>query len=240
VQVHGGYPGYPVKGEGRLLLGHPHHKQTDYGEEMKVEQLMAKVYDPRQLQAAWRRVKSNAGAAGVDQMSVEDFACRESELLTRIHDKLESGKYRFQPAMRVLIPKPGTTKKRKLGIPVVMDRIVGVSMKEVLEGIFDSEFTESNFGYRLGKSQHQAIHHLQSHVQEGKEWAVAVDLKAFFDEIPHNLIMKLICRKVADEGFLTLVARVLKAGVMIDGKLVKTTKGCHKVHRFRQSCPISS
>jgi RNA-directed DNA polymerase len=193
---------------------------------MKVEQLMAKVYDPRQLQAAWRRVKSNAGAAGVDQMSVEDFACRESELLTRIHDKLESGKYRFQPAMRVLIPKPGTTKKRKLGIPVVMDRVVGVSMKEVLEGIFDSEFTESNFGYRHGKSQHQAIHHLQSHVQEGKEWAVAVDLKAFFDEIPHNLIMKLIRRKVADEGFLTLVARVLKAGVMIDGKLVKTTKGC--------------
>ncbi len=226
MQVHEGHPGYPVKGERHSLLGHPQHKQIDYGEEMKVEQLMAKVYDPRRLYAAWRRVKSNAGAAGVDQMSVEDFAGRESELLKRIHDKLKSGKYRFQPARRVLIPKPGTTKTRKLGIPVVMDRIVGLSMHAVLEGIFDSEFTESNFGYRRHKSQHQAIHHLQSHVREGKEWAVAVDLKAFFDEIPHNLIMKLIRRKVADEGFLTLVARVLKAGVMIDGKLVKTTKGC--------------
>jgi len=100
MQVHEGHPGYPVKGECHSLLGHPQHKQIDYGEEMKVEQLMAKVYDPRRLQAAWRRVKSNAGAAGVDQMSVEDFACRESELLLRIHDKLESGKYRFQPATR--------------------------------------------------------------------------------------------------------------------------------------------
>jgi group II intron reverse transcriptase/maturase len=193
---------------------------------MKVEQLMAKVYDPRRLYAAWQRVKSNAGAAGIDQMTVEDFARRESELLTRIHDKLMSGRYRFQPARRVLIPKPGTSKTRKLGIPVVMDRIVGLSMHAVLEGIFDPEFTESNFGYRRRKSQHQAIRHLQSHVKAGKEWAVAVDLKAFFDEIPHNLILKLIHRKVADEGFITLVARVLKAGVMIDGKLVKTTKGC--------------
>ena len=94
-----------------------------------------------------------------------------------------------------------------------MDRIVGVSMHAVLEGIFDSGFTESKFGYRRDKSQHQAICHLQRHVTAGKEWAVAVDLKAFFDEIPHDLILKLIRRKVADEGFITLIARVLKAGV---------------------------
>jgi RNA-directed DNA polymerase len=139
--------------------------------EMKVEQLRAKVYDPRRLYAAWRRFKSHAGAAGIDRMSVADFADRESELLKRIHDKLKSGSYRFKPAKRVLIPKPGTTKMRKLGIPVVMDRIVGLSMHAVLEGIFDSAFTESNFGYRRRKSQHQAIQHLQSHVKAGKEWA---------------------------------------------------------------------
>lgn len=193
---------------------------------MKVEQVMAKVYEPGQLSAAWQRVKTNAGAAGIDQMSVEDFASREDELLRRIHDKLASGKYRFQPAKRVLIPKPGTNKTRKLGIPVVMDRIVGVSMQVVLEGIVDSKFTESNFGYRRGKSQHQAIHHLQSHVREGREWAVAVDLKAFFDEIPHDLILKLVRRQVADEGFITLIARALKAGVIIEGEFEKTTKGC--------------
>lgn len=190
---------------------------------MKVEQQMAKVYESRRLYGAWQRVKSNAGAAGIDQMSVKDFAEREEELLTRIHDKLSSGNYRFQPAKRVLIPKPGTSKTRKLGIPVVMDRIVGVSMHTVLEGIFDSGFTESNFGYRRDKSQHQAIRHLQSHVTVGKEWAVVVDLKAFFDEIPHDQILKLICCKVADEVFITLVARVLKAGV---GEYEKTIKGC--------------
>ena len=109
---------------------------------------------------------------------------------------------------------------------MVMDRIVGVSMHQVLEAIFDSDFTESNFGFRRGKSQHQAIRHLQSLVKEGREWAVAVDLKSFFDEIPHGLIVKLIRRKVADEPMVTLVARLLKAGVIVRGHFEKTTKGC--------------
>lgn len=112
------------------------------------------------------------------------------------------------------------------GIPVVMDRIVGTSMHSVLEEIFDAGFTDSNYGFRRGKSQHQAIRHVQSLVQEGKEWAVAVDLKALFDEIPHGLILKLIRRKIADEGFVTLLARLLTAGVVVDGVFEKTTKGC--------------
>jgi group II intron reverse transcriptase/maturase len=107
-----------------------------------------------------------------------------------------------------------------------MDRIVGASMHNVLEEIFDPEFTESNFGFRRGKSQHQAIRHLQKLVQEGREWAVAIDLKSFFDEIPHGLILKLIRRKVADEQFVTMIARLLKAGVIVNGVFEKTTKGC--------------
>jgi group II intron reverse transcriptase/maturase len=115
---------------------------------------------------------------------------------------------------------------RKLGIPVVMDRIVGTSMHSVLAEIFDADFTESNFGFREGRSQHQAIRHLQRLVKEGREWAVALDLESFFDEIPHGLILQLIRRKVADEQFVTLVARLLKAGVMVEGVFEKTTKGC--------------
>ncbi len=124
---------------------------------MKVTEVLVKVYEPERLQAAWQQVRKNAGAAGIDQMTVEEFAQREEPLLVRIHDKLESGSYRFQPARRVLIDKEGTSKKRKLGIPVVMDRIVGTSMHSELEAIFDLDFTESNFGFRRGKSQHQAI-----------------------------------------------------------------------------------
>ena len=194
--------------------------------EVKVQQVLVKVYDPGRLQRAWQQVRNNAGAAGIDRMTVEEFAQREDELLALIHDKLESGSYRFQPARRVEIPKPGTSKKRKLGIPVVMDRIVGSSMHSVLEEIFDADFTASNFGFRAGRSQHQAIGQLQRLVQEGREWAVAVDLQAFFDEIPHGLILQRIRRKVADEQFVTLLVRLLKAGVVVEGVLEKTPKGC--------------
>ncbi|EAR21247.1 reverse transcriptase domain-containing protein [Nitrococcus mobilis] len=147
---------------------------------MKVSDVLVKVCEPGRLQAAWQQVRVNAGAAGIDRMTVEEFAQREAHFLALIHDKLKSGSYRFQPARRVLIPKPGIFKKRKLGIPVVMDRVVGTSMHSVLEEIFDSEFTESNFGFRRGRSQHQAIRHLQRLAKEGRDWAVAVDLESFF------------------------------------------------------------
>lgn len=193
---------------------------------MKQENVLERVLEPGRLYAAWQQVKRNAGAAGIDRMTVEEFASRERELLGLIHDKLESGSYRFRPARRALIPKEGSRNKRKLGIPVVMDRVVGQSMHLVLEEIFDPDFTASNFGFRRGKSQHQAIRHVQQQVQEGKEWGVAVDLKSFFDEIPHDLILALIRRKVADERFVTMVARLLKAGVIVDGHFEKTVKGC--------------
>jgi RNA-directed DNA polymerase len=96
----------------------------------------------------------------------------------------------------------------------------------VFEEIFDSEFTGSNFGFRRGRSQHRAVGHVQSIVGEGYEWGVSIDLKSFFDEIPHDLILKLIRRKIADERLVTLIARALKAGVMVEGKFEKTTKGC--------------
>jgi RNA-directed DNA polymerase len=193
---------------------------------MKASDVLVKVYDSGRLQMAWQQVRANAGAAGIDRMTVEEFEQREQPLLELIQHKLKSGSYRFQPARRVLIPKPGTTKQRKLGIPVVMDRIVGTSMHYALEEIFDTTFTESNFGFRRGLSQHQAIRHLQRRVNEGRDWAVSVDLKAFFDEIPHGLILQLIRRQVADEGFVTLLVRVLKAGVVVDGVFEKTTQGC--------------
>ena len=193
---------------------------------MKVRDVLVKVFEPGRLQMAWQQVRKNAGAAGIDQMTVEEFAQREEQLLVLIHDKLKSGNYRFQPAKRVLIPKEGTSRMRKLGIPVVMDRIVGTSMHSVLEEIFDPDFTASNFGFRRGRSQHQAIRHLQRLVKEGREWAVAVDLKSFFDEIPHGLILQLIRRKVADEQFVTMLARLLKAGVIVNGVFEKTTQGC--------------
>lgn len=155
---------------------------------MKVERVMERVYDRRRLHQAWQSVRQNAGAAGIDQMTVEDFAQREEVLLDLIEAKLQAGIYRFKPARRVEIPKPGSTQKRNLGIPVVMDRIVSHSLHSVLEELFEPDFTRSNYGFRRGKSQHQAIGHVRQAVVEGYEWCAAIDLQRFFDEIPHDLI----------------------------------------------------
>jgi len=193
---------------------------------VKYKEVLEKVWEPRRLLAAWRQIKRNAGAAGIDQMTVGEFERREDELLQLIQEKLKAETYRFKPARRALIPKEGTSKKRKLGIPVVMDRIVSQSINLVFTEIFDPDFTESNFGYRRGKSQHQAIKHVQDIVREGSEWCVSIDLKSFFDEIPHELVLKLIRRKIADERLVTLIARALKAGIVVNGKYEKTTKGC--------------
>jgi len=134
---------------------------------VKHEKVLERVYNPRRLHAAWQQVKENAGAAGIDKMTVAEFERRKDEPLKLIHEKLKGITYRFKPARRALIPKEGTSKMRKLGIPVVMDRVVGQSINLVFAEIFDPGFTESNFGFRRGKSQHQAIRHVQGTVREG-------------------------------------------------------------------------
>jgi len=193
---------------------------------VKKEKVLERVYEPGRLRRAWQQVKKNAGAAGIDRMTVEEFERQKEELLQLIEEKLERGKYRFKPARRALIDKEGTSKKRKLGIPVVMDRVVSQSINLVFQEIFDPDFTDSSYGFRRGRSQHQAIRYVQETGKEGYEWCASIDLRSFFDEIPHDLILKLIRRKIADERLVTLIARALKAGVIIEGKFEKTTKGC--------------
>jgi len=191
----------------------------------KETNVMERIYEPRRLVEAWQQVKRNAGAAGIDRMSVNEFDERKRELMPIIRNKLIDGTYRFKPARRVEIPKPGSSKKRMLGIPVIMDRIVATSVQRVFEEIFDRDFTSSNFGFRRGRSQHQAIAHVKKQVEEGYRWCAAIDLKGFFDEIPHELILKLIRRKVADERVVTLIARALKSGVVVEGVFEETEKG---------------
>ena len=167
---------------------------------MKIEKVLERVYDPRRLRLAWKQVKKNAGAAGIDGMTVEAFEEKANDYLFLIHEKLQSGNYRFKPARRVLIPKPGSkSKKRKLGIPVVMDRVVSQSINIAFMEIFDKDFTGSNFGFRRGKGQHAAIGHVRDSALDGYEWCASIDLRSFFDEIPHGLILKLIRRRISDE-----------------------------------------
>jgi group II intron reverse transcriptase/maturase len=216
----------PVQAKGQSSTRQSSWGDSHGAEGVKTEKVLERVYDWGRLRMAWKQIERNAGAAGIDRMTVEAFKKRESTLLREIQEKLKAGIYRFQPVRRVLIEKEGSQKKRKLGIPTVMDRIVSQSAHLVLHGVFDSEFTTSNFGFRRGKSQHRAIKHVQQAVKEGREWCVSIDLESFFDEIPHGLILRLLRRKIRDERFITLIARALKAGVIIEGRYEKTVKGC--------------
>ncbi len=196
--------------------------------QVKQERVLEEISEPGRLYEAWQQVKKNAGAAGVDGMTVEEFEERKEELLPILHEKLRAGTYRIKPAERVLIPKAGSNKMRPLSIPCLMDRIMSQSINSVFGEIFDPGFTESNFGFRKGKNQHQAIRHVQKAVKEGYDWCVLIDLENFFGEIPHNLIFQLIRRRISDERLVTMIARILKSGVIIDGEYEKTEKGCHQ------------
>lgn len=217
----------------RLVTRRGHARPvTDDGEKsrgvqkVKNENVIESVYSPERLHEAWQQVKTNAGAGGIDKMTVAEFGQREGELLSLIQERLQEGSYRFKPARRVLIPKEGTSKMRKLGIPTIMDRVVSQSMNLVLTEIFDPDFTESNFGFRRGQSQHKAIEHVRHAVAEGYDWCASIDLQSSFDEIPHDPILRPVRRKIADEQLITLLARALKAGVVVNGQFEKTTKGC--------------
>lgn len=196
------------------------------GKGEKIQQVLERVYDSRRLRQAWEQIRKNAGAAGIDGMTIRQFESRQQELLSLAREKLESGTYRFKPVRRRLIRKEGSRKQRKLGIPTVMDRVVGQAMHLTLVEIFDGSFSRSNFGFRVGKSQQAAIRHVKVAVEEEYTWCASIDLKDFFDEIPHGLILKLLRRRIRDERFITMVARALKAGVVVDGVRQKTTKGC--------------
>ena len=207
---------------------------------VKHVKVMKSVYEPRRLRQAWQQVKQNAGAAGIDQMTVETFGQRKDELIRIIHEKLKAGTYRFKPARRALIPKERGSEMRKLGIPIVMDRVVSQSVNLVFQEIFDTDFTKSNYGFRRGHSQRQAIYHVQMIVKKGYEWCASVDLAKFFDEIPHDLVLKLIRRKIADERLVTLIARALKAGIMVvKGNSKRQPRVALKGLRSRRCCQIS-
>ena len=217
---------HPVLAGNRLQGGSISTRESHGEGNVKEKEVMERVYDRERLWNAWKQIKTNAGAAGVDKVTVAMFQQQEETYMSLAEEKLRIGHYRFKPARRVLIQKADTTKKRPLGIPVVMDRVVSQSASRVLEGIVDKTFTRSNFGYRMGKNQHQAVHHMKEIINQGYPWCVSIDLKDFFNQIPHGLIFKLIRRRIADERFVTLIARALKAGVVIDGEFTKTDKGC--------------
>jgi RNA-directed DNA polymerase len=159
--------------------------------------LMDKVYAPATLAAAWARVRANGGAAGVDGESIERFAAQAERYLAELATALRSDTYRAQPVKRVEIPK-GDGKTRPLGIPVVKDRIVQTAMKLVIEPIFEAMFRPTSYGFRPGRSCHDALREVDRLIKDGCCVVVDADLKGYFDSIPHERLMQRVEERISD------------------------------------------
>ena len=166
--------------------------------------LIDKVYRATTLQAAWRRVKANRGAAGVDRQSVAAFERHAEAYLAELGQELEQGRYRAQPVRRVEIPK-GAHQTRPLGIPVVKDRIVQTAVKMVIEPIFEATFLDSSYGFRPQRGAHGALRQVDWLLREGYTHVVDADLKSYFDTIDHERLRERVREKISDGRVLALI-----------------------------------
>ena len=183
--------------------------------------LIDKLYNRDTLRAAFKRVAANAGAPGVDHVTIEAFARRLDENLEHLHRRLKEGTYRPQAIRRVYIPKPGRRQKRPLGIPTVRDRVVQTALKQVLEPIFERDFAEQSYGFRPGRSCKDALGRVDALLKAGYSHIVDADLESYFDTIPHERLMDRIRSKVSDARVVSLIALFLSQGV-IEGLTVYT------------------
>ena len=180
-------------------------------------QLMEHVVERENMLKALKRVEENKGASGVDEMPVAELRQYLKAEWPKIKEELLSGRYKPEPVREVEIPKTGGKGMRKLGIPTVLDRLIQQAIHQVLSPIFDPEFSESSFGFRPGRSAHQAVIKARRYVANGKRWVVDLDLEKVFDRVNHDVLMARVARKVKDKRVLLLIRRFLQAGMMKDG-----------------------
>ena len=179
--------------------------------------LIDKVYSAKTLEAAWKQVKANGGAAGIDKITVERFESRAAEYLMEIERGLKENRYQPQPVRRVYIPKENG-KMRPLGIPSVKDRIVETALKYVLEPIFEHEFLEVSHGFRPSRGCKDALRDVDKGIKTGEVWVVDADLKSYFDSIPHDSLIERIEEKVSDGRVLSVIKGYMKQEIFEETK----------------------
>jgi RNA-directed DNA polymerase len=193
----------------------------------KVHSLIDKVYQRKNLEMAWERVKANRGSGGVDGQSLEAFAGQHDEQLERLQQELKEDTYQPQPVRQAPIPKVGGKpgERRILGIPTVRDRVCQQALLNRLEPIFESVFDDANFGYRRGRSTKDAMRKVWKEIQSGRESIVDADLKDFFGSLDHEKLLTLVAQRIADGRVLRLIREMLKAGSYGQGRLFPTERG---------------
>jgi RNA-directed DNA polymerase len=188
------------------------------------EELMEQVVTQENATAAWRAVKRNGGASGIDGMTTRQLRDHVRAHWETIRAKLLAGTYVPSPVRRVEIPKPNGG-VRLLGIPTVLDRWIQQMLLQVLQAIFDPTFSAQSFGFRPGKSAHDAVRAAQNYVQAGKDWVVDMDITKFFDRVNHDILMNRIGQTIRDKRVLRLMGKYLRAGVMVEGVVQSSEEG---------------
>jgi RNA-directed DNA polymerase len=186
--------------------------------------LMEKVCERRNLQAALKRVRRNAGSAGIDGMTVEQLPDHLRAHWPHLREELIAGRYQPQPVKRATIPKPGGG-ERELGIPTALDRFIQQALLQILQPLFDPTFSDASYGFRPGRSAHEAVLRAQAYVQEGRAFVVDIDLEKFFDRVNHDILMGRLAKRIADRRVLRLIRRYLNAGVLANGVVIERHEG---------------
>jgi RNA-directed DNA polymerase len=197
----------------------PRHEAEDTG-----PGLLEAVLARENMQQAWKRVRANKGAAGIDGLGIDETAKRLLWEWPAIREQLLRGTYRPQPVRRVTIPKPDGG-QRELGIPTVTDRLIQQALLQVLQPLLDPTFSQYSYGFRPGRSAHQAVHAAQAHVESGRRVVVDVDLEKFFDRVNHDILIDRLRKRVADGGVIRLVRAYLTSGIMDGGVLMARSEG---------------
>jgi RNA-directed DNA polymerase len=188
--------------------------------------LMEQICDCTNLNRAYKRVKANKGAPGSDGMTVQELGSWLNVHKEQLIHSLLDGRYRPWPVRSVDIPKGGSgDKKRQLGIPCVVDRLVQQAIHQVLEPLFEPEFSASSFGFRPGRKAHDAVRQARDYVDEGRVWVVDLDLEQFFDRVNHDILMSRLTRKIQDKRLLKLIRRFLEAGMLRNGVRIERHEG---------------
>ena len=186
--------------------------------------MLEAIVSRENLNLAYKRVKGNGGSPGVDGMTTEELLSYLKAHGAVLRQSLLNGDYVPRAVRRVEIPKPGGG-TRQLGIPTVTDRLIQQAIAQVLNNIFDKDFSANSYGFRPGRSAHMAIQAARRHIEDGNRWVVDLDLEKFFDRVNHDKLMSLVARKVGDKRVLRLVRKYLEAGVMLNGVKVKNAEG---------------
>ena len=192
-------------------------------DKIKVHSLTGRITEDLMLKA-FKAVKKNKGAAGIDKITISLYEKNLADNLLSLMRELKKGTFQPAPLRRVHIPK-GDGKTRPLGIPTIKCRIAQEVIRRLINSIFESRFHDNSFGFRMGRNCHQAVERLLQHAEQGYKYVVDVDIKGFFDNIPHDLIINSVAARIADGNILNLIEKLLNSGVMEEGKITPTIKG---------------